>query len=64
MQGIITKLLPNRQFKVELSNGHEILCYLGGRLKKIRLQFIEGDEVDVEMSTYDLTKGRITKRLT
>ena len=63
MTGTIKELLPNRQFKVELPNEHVILCYLGGILKKIKLQFVEGDSVEVELSTYDFSRGRITKRL-
>jgi translation initiation factor IF-1 len=63
LEGEISQLLPNRQFRVVFPNGHESLCYLGGRLKKIRLQFVEGDPVEVELSTYDLSKGRIIKRL-
>lgn len=65
MTGKVSKKLPNRQFKVVLDeNNHEILTYLGGYLKKTRIQLIEGDKVEVEMSTYDLGRGRITNRLT
>lgn len=62
-EGIVTEALANAMFKVKLDNDHEILCHISG---KIRLNFIKimpGDKVIVEITPYDLTKGRITRRL-
>lgn len=65
MLGTVTEKLPNRQFRVKLDeNEHLILTYLGGYLKKTRIQLIIGDKVEVEMSSYDLDRGRIVNRLT
>lgn len=61
--GTITECLPNTMFRVELENGHNILCVLSGKMRKNRIKVIEGDEVLVEMSPYDLSKGRISRRL-
>ena len=63
MEGKILQVLPNQIFKVELENGHIITCYTGGRLRKNKIRMILGDKVRVEMTPYDLTKGRITFRL-
>jgi translation initiation factor IF-1 len=63
VEGIVTEALPNTMFRVELENGHIILCVLSGKMRKNRIKVIEGDEVLVEMSPYDLTKGRISRRL-
>lgn len=60
--GTVTELLPATTFKVELENGHEIMAYLSGKLRKFRIKILPGDKVKVEMSPYDLTKGRITYR--
>lgn len=54
--------LPNAQFKVELSNGHQILAHISGKLRMNYIRILPGDKVTVEMSPYDLTKGRITWR--
>ena len=54
--------LPNAQFKVELSNGHVILAHISGKLRMNYIRILPGDKVTVEMSPYDLTKGRITWR--
>lgn len=62
-QGTVVETLPNTMFKVTLENGHTILCVLSGKMRKNRIKVIEGDEVLVEMSIYDLTRGRITRRL-
>ena len=61
-EGVVVEVLPNTSFRVRLSNGHEILTYLSGRLRKNYIKILEGDKVKVEMSPYDLTKGRITWR--
>ena len=63
MEGKILQVLPNQIFKVELENGHIITCYTGRRLRKNKIRMILGDKVRVEMTPYDLTKGRITFRL-
>lgn len=61
-EGVVEEVLPNTSFKVRLSNGHQIITYLSGRLRKNYIKILEGDKVKVEMSPYDLTQGRITWR--
>ncbi len=63
VKGIVVESLPSANFKVKLENGHEILCHLSGKLRMHRIRLTPGDEVQVEMTPYDLTKGRITYRL-
>lgn len=60
--GIITELLPNAMFRVKLDNEHEIIAHTAGRMRKNRIRVLAGDKVTVEMTPYDLTKGRITYR--
>jgi translation initiation factor IF-1 len=60
--GTVLELLPNATFKVELENKHVIVAYLGGKLRQHNIKILMGDTVDVEMSTYDLNRGRITYR--
>lgn len=60
--GTVVELLPNANFRVELENGHVILAYTSGRMRKNRIRVLVGDKVNVEMTPYDLTKGRITFR--
>jgi len=62
VEGTILEALPNAQFKVELSNGHQILAHISGKLRMNYIRILPGDKVTVEMSPYDLTKGRITWR--
>ncbi len=62
VEGVILEALPNAQFKVELSNGHVILAHISGKLRMNFIRILPGDKVTVEMSPYDLTKGRITWR--
>ncbi len=62
VEGTILEALPNAQFKVELSNGHQILAHISGKLRMNFIRILPGDKVTVEMSPYDLTKGRITWR--
>lgn len=62
-EGMITEVLPNQTFKVDLDQGHLVLCYTAGRLKKFKIRLVQGDRVRVEMTPYDLTKGRITYRI-
>ena len=61
-QGVVLELLPNAMFKVKLENDHEILAHLSGKMRKNRIRVLAGDKVTVEMTPYDLTKGRITFR--
>ena len=61
-QGIVLGLLPNAMFKVKLENDHEILAHSSGKMRKNRIRVLAGDKVTVEMTPYDLTKGRITFR--
>lgn len=60
--GVVLECLPNATFKVKLSNGHQVLAHISGKMRKNYIRIITGDEVDVEMTPYDLTKGRIVKR--
>ncbi len=62
VEGTVTKLLPNTQFTVELDNGHNVLAYLSGRMRKYYIRILLGDRVRVEMTPYDLERGRITYR--
>ena len=61
-KGKVTDLLPNAMFKVELENGHEVLAHTAGRMRKNRIRVLAGDEVLVQVTPYDLTKGRIIFR--
>jgi translation initiation factor IF-1 len=61
-QGEVTELLPNAMFRVKLENEHEILAHTSGRMRKNRIRVLAGDKVTVEMTPYDLTKGRIVFR--
>ena len=61
-EGKVIESLPNATFKVQLSNGHTITAYISGKLRMNYIRIIEGDNVKLEMSPYDLTKGRITWR--
>lgn len=61
-EGKVIECLPNTMFKVKLSNNHVVLAYLSGKLRQNFIRIIEGDSVKIEMSPYDLTKGRITWR--
>jgi len=62
VEGVVKELLPNTMFRVELPNGHEILAHISGRMRLNFIRILPGDRVVVEMSPYDLTKGRITYR--
>lgn len=61
-EGVILELLPNAMFRVELDNGHEVLGHTSGRMRKNRIRVLVGDRVTVEMTPYDLSKGRVIKR--
>jgi translation initiation factor IF-1 len=62
IEGVITEILPERRFRVTLDNGHAIIAYTAGKMLRNRIRSIAGDRVHVEMSTYDLDKGRIVFR--
>ena len=62
IEGVVLEALPNAQFQVELPNGHKILAHISGKLRMNYIRILPGDKVTVEMSPYDLTKGRITWR--
>ena len=62
MVGNVIQVLPNARFKVKLENGHILLAYVGGKMRKFEIKIIMGDEVQVEISPYDLTQGRIVRR--
>ena len=61
--GTVTELLPNAMFRVKLDNDHEVLAHTSGKMRKNRIRVLAGDKVTVEMTPYDLTKGRITYRM-
>ena len=62
LEGTVIEALPGTQFRVELENGHEVLAYLSGKMRKYYIRILLGDRVQVEMSPYALTRGRITYR--
>jgi translation initiation factor IF-1 len=62
IDGVITETLPNATFKVKLDNSHEILAHISGKMRMHFIKILVGDKVSVEMSPYDLSKGRITYR--
>lgn len=62
MEGTVQEVLPNTQFRVRLTNGHEVLAYAGGKMRQRRIRIIAGDRVNLEMSPYDATRGRISYR--
>jgi translation initiation factor IF-1 len=62
LDGTVVEPLPNAMFRVELDNGHMVLAHVSGKMRKFFIRILPGDKVTVEMSPYDLTKGRITYR--
>ena len=62
LKGNVTELLPNAMFRVKLENNHEVLAHTAGKLRKNRIRILTGDNVTVEVTPYDLTKGRIVYR--
>jgi translation initiation factor IF-1 len=62
LNGTVVEALPGTQFKVELENGHQIIAHVAGRMRKHYIRLVPGDRVKVELTPYDLTKGRITYR--
>ena len=62
VEGTVVEALPNTNFKVELQNGHQVLAHISGKLRRNYIKILPGDKVKLELSPYDLTKGRITWR--
>lgn len=62
MEGTVQEVLPNTQFRVRLTNGADVLAYAGGKMRQRRIRIIAGDRVSLEMSPYDVTRGRINFR--
>jgi translation initiation factor IF-1 len=62
MEGTVTETLPNTMFRVELENGHVVTAHISGKMRKHYIRILRGDKVTVELTPYDLTKGRITYR--
>jgi translation initiation factor IF-1 len=62
-EGSIIDVLPNQTFRVKLANEHEIICYTGGKMRQHKIRLVQGDRVRIEMTPYDLTKGRIMFRI-
>jgi translation initiation factor IF-1 len=62
MSGVVEEVLGNSMFRVKLENNHEVTAYIGGKLRMHTIKIIQGDKVDIELSIYDLSRGRITYR--
>ena len=62
MMGVVNEVLPDTRFRVTLDNGHQLIAYTSGKMKKHHIRILAGDKVSLEMSPYDLSKGRITFR--
>ncbi len=62
VEGTVTEALPNTQFRVDLENGHEVLAHISGKMRMHYIRILPGDRVKVELSPYDLSRGRITYR--
>jgi len=62
MEGVVTETLPNTMFRVELENGHVVIAHISGKMRKNYIRILTGDKVRVELTPYDLSKGRITYR--
>ena len=62
MRGTVDEMLPDSRYRITLDNGHQLVAYTGGKMRKHRIRILAGDKVTLEMSPYDLTKGRITFR--
>lgn len=63
VKGVVTQALPNAMFRVDLENGYNILCVISGKMRHNYIKVLEGDTVKIEMTPYDLSKGRIISRL-
>jgi len=62
MNGVVNEVLPDTRFRVTLDNGHPIMAYMAGKMRKHRIRILAGDKVSIELTPYDLSKGRITFR--
>jgi len=62
MQGLVTEVLPDSRFRVDLENGHQLIAYTSGKMRQHHIRILAGDKVSIELSPYDLSKGRITFR--
>lgn len=62
VDGVVSDVLPNSTFRVHLTNGHDVLATLGGKMRRFRIRVLAGDRVTLDVSPYDLTRGRITYR--
>jgi len=62
MQGAVTEILPDARYRVTLDNGHKLIAYTGGKMRKHKIRILAGDKITIEMSPYDMGKGRITFR--
>jgi len=62
MEGVVNEVMPDTRFRVGLDNGHSIIAYVSGKMRKHRIRILAGDKVSIELTPYDLTKGRITFR--
>ena len=62
MEGMVDEVLPDTRFRVTLTNGHSIVAYMSGKMRKHRIRILAGDKVSIEMTPYDLSKGRVTFR--
>ena len=62
MNGVVSEVLPDSRFRVTLDNGHELIAYSAGRMRRHHIRILAGDKVSLELSAYDLSKGRITFR--
>jgi translation initiation factor IF-1 len=63
IEGIVVDVLPNATFRVEIESGQKILGYISGKMRQHEIRILDGDKVEIELSPYDLTKGRITRRM-
>lgn len=63
LEGDIIEVLPNQMFKVKLENEHIVVCYTGGKMRQFKIRLVQGDKVKIEMTPYDLNKGRIIFRI-
>lgn len=62
MEGVVSETLPNTMFRVQLENGHVVIAHISGKMRKNYIRILKGDKVTVQLTPYDLTKGRITFR--
>ena len=62
MEGVVNEVMPDTRFRVGLENGHDIIAYMSGKMRKHRIRILAGDKVSIELTPYDLSKGRITFR--